>query len=508
MRTRHIHFILPFAIGMVLMACRPQNAPVEVQPAPKDTIAPRDTTETWHSTSQRQDMYRPQVHYSPLRNWMNDPNGLYYQDGLWHMCYQYNYEGEGCDFDHMCWGHASSPDLIHWTEHTPVMHWDENGAIYSGCSVVDERNVCGYGTQAVISFYTMHANTERIAMAVKRGDNPMYEKVGEVVHSDLPDFRDPHVAWDKAHNRWVMTIARGNEHGIEIWTSANLRNWMFCGIFRTDIERCNMGAWECPALIPFDDKWVLFISTNHNAAVFGSGTMYFVGNFDGHMFVPDNTEYPRFVDYGVDCYAGVPFSHTPADRKIIIAWMNNWDYATLLPYQGFRSAMTMPRELSLQTVDGTDYLCSRLPDEIESLADSTVSITDTWSGGSRCDAWLVESIVSPDKPAIWTLSNRFGQSYTIRLDAENHRIVCNRSGLSGESNFTPLFSVPSISAPIHTNSPTIRLQVLVDHSSVEVFSPDGAVSITNLVFPTEPYSHLTVSCEDHTTIVKPLHTIW
>lgn len=477
------------------------------------------SAEAWVSSSSRQEQYRGQVHYSPMRNWMNDPNGLYYQDGEWHLCYQYNFEGMGCDFDHMCWGHASSPDLMHWTEHTPVMHWDANGAIYSGCTVVDEKNVSGYGQNSVLSFYTIHGGgREQIALAVKPKDSPLYEKKGIVIHSDLGDFRDPNVVWDAQHSRWIMTIARGDAHGVEIWRSTNLTHWDFCGIFTTNNERCKMGAWECPALIEIpvmvnrqssngQSKWVLLISTNHNAAVFGSGTMYFVGDFDGTMFVPDHTAYPRFLDYGLDCYASIPFSHTPSDRKVAIGWLNNWDYAPLVPCSPWVSSMTMPRELSLRQVGDCYYLCSALPQEINNLVVKQHEVDSIWTEGNNCDAWLIESTVALTTPARWQISNARGEMYEVCYDAAARRVVCDRSGRSGATNFSNIFAVSSMSCPVQASADSIHVQILVDHSSVEVLSEDGAVAVTNLVFPTEPY-HLLHTEGVGSTIVKQLQTIW
>ena len=273
-------------------------------------------------------------------NWSNDPNGLFYKDGVWHLYYQFNPNGIGCDFGGMSWGHASSTDLMHWQEKSPVLYPDAMGAMYSGCSVVDHDNKAGFGNGAVLAYYTASGEKQVICLAVSTDGGETFWKYDRnpiVPSTGLVNFRDPKVVYDAKRGRWTMLVARGWDLGAEIWHSYNLMQWDFDGIFRVNIERCNMSQWECCDLMYFDqaDKWVAVVSINPNGYITGSSTMYFVGSFDGVTFTPDEEDYPRWLDYGADCYAGVTFDNAPDGRKVMTAWMNNWDYAPLCPPQAW-----------------------------------------------------------------------------------------------------------------------------------------------------------------------------
>lgn len=432
---------------------------------------------TGYDTDMRRDeRYREQVHYSPAQNWMNDPCGMYYLDGRWHMYYQYNLYGNYCDLGRVSWGHASSTDLIHWTEHQPVIVWDREGAIFTGCSVVDSANVSGYGRNAVLSFYTIAAGTQRIGLAVSVDGGYTFSKKGEIIHSDFADFRDPKVTYDPVRRRWVMLIARGNAHTLELWHSTNLRQWNFGSVITLDNERANRGQYECPDLLyfPEHDKWVLVLNINPGGLYTHSGCIYFVGQFDGLNFTPD-AEGERWMDYGPDYYAALTYSNTPDGRIIQTGWLNNWGYVDLVPSSP-KSAMALPRVVSLDSVAGTWRLRTDLIDEIETLANDKAR-----------DAMLVRATLSLHQPSEITFSNRHGQRFVISTDVANRRILACRDGFTGETNFAHNFAITTIAAPLRESVDSVEVTIVVDQSSVEVYAEHGLSTLSAVVYPLSGY---------------------
>lgn len=467
------------------------------------------------SPSTRTEQYRPQVHYTPHHNWSNDPNGLFYMDGVWHLYYQFNPNGIGCDFGGMSWGHASSTDLMHWQEKSPVLYPDAMGAMYSGCSVVDHDNKAGFGNGAVLAYYTASGEKQVICLAVSTDGGETFRKYDRnpiVPSTGLVNFRDPKVVYDAKRGRWTMLVARGWDLGAEIWHSYNLMQWDFDGIFRVNIERCNMSQWECCDLMYFDqaDKWVAVVSINPNGYITGSSTMYFVGSFDGVTFTPDEEDYPRWLDYGADCYAGVTFDNAPDGRKVMTAWMNNWDYAPLCPPQAWKGAYTLPRELSLRRIGDRWVLCSEPVKELNVLAGAWQQAATAMEniGGDYADAWEAQITLSLTQDASVTLYNQYGNRYVIRVDADRRILYCDRGGNTGEFNFSTLFAVPSMSAPIEGNNPYLTLDIVVDQSSVELFADEGSTCVTNTVYPRTIYRNISVDGDVKDLKVRTLETIW
>ncbi|MBO7455462.1 MAG: glycoside hydrolase family 32 protein [Paludibacteraceae bacterium] len=467
------------------------------------------------SPTTRPDLYRPQVHYTPVCNWSNDPNGLFYKDGVWHLYYQFNPHGIECDFGGMSWGHASSTDLMHWQEKSPVLYPDGMGAMYSGCSVVDHDNKAGFGPGAVLAYYTASGEKQLICLAISTDGGETfwkYEHNPIVPSTGLNNFRDPKVVYDAKRGRWTMMVARGWDLGAEIWHSYNLMQWEFDGIFRVNIERCNLSQWECCDLMYFEqaDKWVAVVSINPNGYITGSSMMYFVGQFDGVTFTPDDDEYPRWLDYGADCYAGVSWDNAPDNRKVIIAWMNNWDYAPACPPTAWKGAYTMPRELSLRWKGSHWVLCSEPVKELDAIAGTwqqTAAVTEN-IGGDYADAWEAQVTLSLNSDATITLANKQGNQYVITVDSRQRRIYCNRGGKTGEFTFSALFAVPSMSAPIEGDEQYITLDIIVDQSSVELFAGEGSTCITNNVYPCSIYRNMYVDGEVIDIKVRTLETIW
>ena len=549
MKTRIALFWSALA-AVVLASCEP--TPVDTPtptPAPDSTVVPDSRPE---SATTRPEQYRPQVHYTVHHSWSNDPNGLVFDGTTWHLYYQYtpSHNGAGgVHFSEMCWGHATSTDLMHWTERPTVLSPDDMGAIFSGCSVLDTANVAGFGSDAILAFYTAAGAAQQICLAVSTDHGMSFTKYADnpVVSSSLPEFRDPKVVYDDQSHQYIMGIARGYQHGIEIWTSANLLAWKFRGIFTIDQTACNQGQWECCDFIPFDvngeRKWVLLLSTNPGSQYNYSGMMYFVGSFDANsMFVPDARNYPLWFDGGMDCYAGVTFDHAPNGRHVLMAWMNNWDYATLVPPTTWRSAYTLPRDLSLVQRNGAYYLAQTPSPELDALASPWQTIideepTETTSAAnttqttnttnateittasqtfstqvtvSAPDAWQANLTVSLEETTEITLSNELGESYTLVVDVANDRLIARRTAASGAYLFSPNFSVSTLSAPLHSDqaAQTTQITLIIDHSSVEAFASDGVCVLTNTVYPTAPYTTITCSPTPVSLFTRTLSTIW
>ena len=307
--------------------------------------------------------YRPQVHYTPARNWINDPNGLVYDNGTYHLFYQYNPQGN--DWGNMSWGHATSADLLHWKEQPVAMRRNEWGDIFSGSAVIDADNTAGFGAGAMVALYTSSGERQQQSLAYSTdGGMTFTQYAGNpvIANSDRPDFRDPKVFWHAESKRWIMALALGNAHGIAFYGSPDLKNWTPLSTFTTSSARSNIGQWECPDLLrmPYKGgtKWVLIVSNNPGGPAGGSGTEYFVGDFDGTTFTADELDYPLWLDYGPDNYAGVTWSNVPDGRTLFIGWMNNWNYSGAVPASPWRSAMTLPRELRFLEIDGSPVLAN------------------------------------------------------------------------------------------------------------------------------------------------------
>lgn len=503
-----IYYILP-VLCCLLPSCQPKNEPVS--PEKKDTTVVTPTDTIIPSRSLRQEPYRPQVHYTVHHNWMNDPNGLCYKDGVWHLYYQYNPGGIDCNFGAMSWGHAESTDLMHWSEREPVLYPDEKGAMFSGCSVVDTDNKAGFGAGAILAFYTASAEKQLICLAVSTDGGQTFQKHagpfnGAIINSTgLNNFRDPKVVWDAEHGQYVMVIAKGWDQGLEFWRSTNLLDWSFVPyVFHAEQHRCNLGQYECPDLIKLGEKWVLILSTMPGGYITGSGTMYFVGTMtpEGY-FLADEGDYPLWLDYGADNYAAVSWNNAPDGRVVSIGWMNNWDYAPACPAFPWKSAMTLPREYSLRDIDGKLVLCSEPVHELETLAGEWQTINPH----QALEAYELEATISLTEDAAITLSNAAGEQYEVRIDSRCRKIISDRSR-AGQSNFSSLFAAPSMSAPIEGQGSVLTLRLIVDHSSVELFADGGATVVTNTVYPSSIYNRVETKGEVQNLRFRRLSSIW
>lgn len=456
----------------------------------------------------RAEQYRPQIHFTPARNWMNDPNGMVYVDGIYHLFYQYNPQGN--DWGNMSWGHATSTDLIHWTELPVALTRDELGDVFSGSAVIDKDNTAGFGSNALVAIYTSadKAQQQSLAYSTDGGNNFTRYQGNPVIKNDDDNLRDPKVFWHEESRQWVMALAKGWKKGVELYGSTDLKNWKHLSTFVTELKGRSDLQWECPDLMPFSykgaTKWVLIVSVNPGGPVLGSGTMYFVGDFDGKSFKADDLEYPLWLDYGMDNYAGVTWSNT-GDRKIMIGWMNNWQYAGNVPCSPWRSAMTLPRELRLTEYNGRPLLASTVVSEIDKIAGS-------WQKAGTAlpvkEAYQLRLTLDLDRNATITLSNDKEERLTLDLNATAHTLTAHRNAATGATAFGNAFSIPSIQAPLNIQGNTVTLDIFVDQSSVEIFTAEGTMSMTNLVFPQSIYDQLIVSGSNYDAQVRLLKSIW
>ncbi len=419
--------------------------------------------------------FRPQYHHTPAYGWMNDPNGMFYKDGIYHLYYQYN--PYGSQWENMTWGHSTSKDLIHWEAQPAAIEADALGAIFSGSCVVDKKN------DRVVAFYTSAGKRQVQSMAVSKDNGLTFEKYAgnPVLVSTEEDFRDPKVLWNPEIQRWNMILAVGQE--MRIYSSADLKQWTFESAFGQEYG-CHDGVWECPDLMKLQvrgtdkQKWLLICNINPGGPFGGSATQYFVGEFDGHKFTcDDKPEETKWMDYGKDHYATVTFDNAPDGRKIAIAWMSNWQYANQVPTKQFRSANSVPRDLDLFEYEGETY-CGVTPSkELLSLRGKV-----TKKLPKAC-----EIVVDVKGTTEIVLSNNIGEQVVMVYDAAAKTFSMDRT--RSYASFSENFATKTVSS---TYGDVNQLRIFVDNCSIEAFDADGKMAMTNLVFPQEPYTSLKV----------------
>lgn len=431
------------------------------------------------------EQYRPIYHHTPAYGWMNDPNGMFYKDGVWHLYFQRN--PFGSQWENMTWGHSTSTDLVHWTFEGDPVQPDVWGAIFSGSAVVDKENTAGFGKDAVVALYTSAAESQIQSMAYSTDNGKTFTKYegNPVITSNVPDFRDPHMFWNEDIKKWNMILAAGQH--MEIYTSDNLKDWKLESSFGAEYGN-HGGVWECPDLMKMKvkgtdkEKWMLICNINPGGPFGGSATQYFIGDFDGYKFVCDTKpEVTKWMDYGKDHYATVTFDNAPDGRHVAIAWMSNWQYANLVPTKQYRSCNSIPRDLGLFEYDG-DIYCSVLPSPEMTAARKTKK-----PGKAITEA--CELIVNPKRDVtIITLSNDKGEEVVMKYDAKAKTFSMDRTN-SGKMDFSTDF-------PAVTEAPTFgkisQLRIFIDKSSIEVFDAEGKMAMTNLVFPNKPYNKVTI----------------
>lgn len=515
-------FMFVLILGLTA-ACRSNETATEATES-ADTIA---------SVSYKEP-HRPQFHFSPPEKWMNDPNGMVFHNGEYHLFYQYH--PNGLTWGPMHWGHAISKDLMHW-EHLPVaLYPDKNGMIFSGSAVLDKNNTSGLGSAEnppLVAIFTFH-NMERekaghsdyqsqgIAYSTDAGRTwKMFEGNPVLPNQGVKDFRDPKVFWHDETAKWIMILAVSDH--TELWASDNLKQWSKLSEFGREYG-AHGGVWECPDLFELpangnSRKWVMLVSINPGGPNGGSATQYFTGDFDGKTFTPDNArEVKLWLDYGPDNYAGVTWANASDNRKIFLGWMSNWAYAEAVPTSPWRSATTLPRDLSLVSTPQGLRVGSILSEEISAIAEKgirkeNVTVSDPYALNGEGVNDLSQSLITGTvevKDFSIELSNSKGQKLAIGFDAGKNQYFIDR-GEAGNRGFSEGF-VPRIVAPRISPAGKINFTIALDVSSVEVFFDDGLSVMTSLFFPDEVLSTGSISAPASTQIdvleVKPLRSVW
>ncbi|WP_342562338.1 PfkB family carbohydrate kinase [Paenibacillus sp. FSL R7-0345] len=475
------------------------------------------------------DRFRPGFHFSPPDNWANDPNGLVYYKGSYHLFYQYHPYGN--KWGPMHWGHAVSEDLVHW-EHAPVALFpDEHGAIFSGCCVVDWNNSSGLfeesqgGLVAIFTHADTHPETgqprQRQSLAYSSDEGQTWQKYqGNPVlaEEELIDFRDPKVFWHPQSGQWIMAIVAGDH--ARFYASDNLREWSLTGEFGKE-EGSHDGVWECPDLfqLPVDDtgvsKWVLIISIGDNPdCPEGSRTQYFIGEFDGKTFINDNpADHILWLDYGRDNYAGVTWSDIPEQdgRRVLIGWMSNWKYANETPTGSWRGAMTLPRALSLTSKDGSIVLTQMPVREIEQLRkeslswkDVTVTPETPFLQQTHYNLLEIEAVLDVRSgDGIYIHLKSSGQDeIIIGYDPADKRLFTDRSH-SGVTDFHASFASRHGASLAAVNG-QLRLQIWLDRNAVEVYADNGLVVLTDQIFPESPIESIGIRTQTGQVVVNSL----
>ena len=427
--------------------------------------------------------YRPVYHHTPAWGWMNDPNGMFYKDGVWHLYFQYN--PYGSQWENMTWGHSTSTDLIHWTFQGAPIEADAWGTIFSGSAVVDHNNTAGFGKGAVVAMYTSAGENQTQSIAYSNDNGQTFTKYdgNPVLTSNTPDYRDPHVFWNEDIKRWNMIMAEGQH--MDIYSSADLKEWKLESQFGAEYGN-HGGVWECPDLMKMkvrgtdQYKWMLLCNINPGGPFGGSATQYFVGQFDGHKFTCESApEVTKWMDYGKDHDATVTFDNAPDGRHVAMAWMSNWQYANQVPTMQYRSANSVPRDLDLYEYQGQTY-CGVTPSP-ELAAARPKKATKTLT--EAC-----EMVVTLKGNATITLANDKGEQVVMTYDEKSRTFAMDRTK-SGQKEFSDDFAALTV-APVHGKMSQLRL--FIDRSSIEAFDADGKMAMTNLVFPTKPYNKVLV----------------
>ncbi len=418
--------------------------------------------------------FRPIYHHTPKRGWMNDPNGMFYKDGVWNLYYQYN--PYGSMWGNMHWGHSTTTDLIHWKDEGVAIAPDIWGTIFSGSCVVDKETVIAMYTASRPTPFGGDVQAQSLAFSTDGGQTFTKFEGNPVLTSEEKDFRDPRPFWNEDIKAWNLILAVGQE--MRIYSSKDLKDWKYESSFGKEYGN-HGGVWECPDLIKIDNKWLLICNINPGGPFGGSATQYFVGQFDGHRFTCESKpNVTKWMDYGKDHYATVSFYNAPENRHVVLAWMSNWQYANVVPTMQFRSANSIPRDLGLFDYQGETYVSVVPSKEILAVRGAKVK-----NPTEAC-----EIVVDLKGKTEIVLSNTKGEQVTMTYDASKQTFAMDRTK-SGNVGFSEDF-------PCVTKAPTYgkvkQLRIFIDRCSIEAFDADGKMAMTNLVFPSEPYNTIKV----------------
>jgi len=452
--------------------------------AMKDFLCWKEMKQSDTFDTANREKFRPAYHHTPVYGWMNDPNGMFYKDGVYHLYYQWN--PYGSMWENMTWGHSTSKDLIHWESQPTAIEPDALGDIFSGSCVVDKKN------DRVVAFYTSAGERAQIqSMAVSTDNGQTFKKYkgNPVLVSKEPDFRDPKCFWNPEIQKWNLILAVGQE--MRIYSSSNLTDWTYESSFGVSVDKetgdvtelgCHDGVWECPDLMKLQvrgtdkQKWMLICNINPGGPFGGSATQYFIGDFDGHKFTCDHKD-TRWMDYGKDHYATVTFDNAPDGRKIALAWMSNWQYANQTPTKQFRSANSVPRDLDLFEYNGEIYCGVNPSRELNAIRGKVIS-----KPTQTC-----EIVVDVKGSTEIVLANALGEQVVLTYDAAESTFAMDRT--RSYASFSEAFPCKTV-APVYGDIKQLR--IFIDKCSIEAFDAEGKMAMTNLVFPNEPYNTLKV----------------
>lgn len=483
-----------------------RNVKIDVQGMPQGSLCWEKMSLSDTFDTANTEKFRPAYHHTPAYGWMNDPNGMFYKDGVYHLYFQHN--PYGSTWGNMNWGHSYSTDLVHWTYAGDAITPDAWGTVFSGSAVVDKDNSAGFGRNAIVAFYTSAKSSpwgdvQMQSMAYSTDGGKTFTKYdgNPVITSTARDFRDPKVFWYAPGKHWVMMLAVGQE--MQIWSSADLKDWKYESSFGAK-QGAHGGVWECPDLVELpvegtkEKRWVLICNINPGGPFGGSATQYFVGTFDGKKFTNQFPTKTKWMDYGKDHYATVTFSNAPDGRCVALGWMSNWQYAAVVPTKQYRSANTIARDLTLYRQGGDLLLKSAPSKEIEKARSKKKSVpqfnvSDSYEIASLLDgndgAYEIEMEIKNNgaEKIAFTLQNAKGENVMMYYDTATRQFVMDRSN-SGETSFSPDF--PAMTVAPAADVDDIRLRLFVDRSSIEAFGDGGKFVMTNIVFPAEPYNKM------------------
>jgi fructan beta-fructosidase len=467
------------------------------------------------------EMHRPQIHFSPREKWINDPNGMVYHNGIYHLFFQYY--PDSTVWGPMHWGHATSKDLIHWQQQPIALYPDSLGYIFSGSAVVDKNNTAGFGKTGqapLVAIFTHHDprgekegrnnfQNQSIAYSLDNGKtwtkyagNPVLKNPG------ITDFRDPKVMWYESQKKWIMTLA--TKDCITFYSSPDLKSWTRESEFGKELG-AHGGVWECPDLFSLDDNgkqvWVLIVNLNPGGPNGGSATQYFMGDFNGGRFTPMDSK-TRWLDYGPDEYAGITWSNT-GSRKLFLGWMSNWLYANVVPTATWRNAMTIPRELKLKHIGKEIYVTSTPVTELNGIrlnpvAWQNLQVKNSFDIGAKAGKIKLPGRLDLNLEKLndfsVVLSNDAGEEVIIGYDNKQQQYFIDRTK-AGKTGFQKDFAGRFV-APRLSKAGSMDLSLIIDDSSIELFADNGLTVMTAIFFPTEPFKHIRIQSPGNTTIKK------
>lgn len=508
-------------VPFVLSAYKGQHISIDIQGVPENALCWKELKMSDSFDMTNKEKFRPVYHHTPAYGWMNDPNGMFYKDGVYHLYFQYN--PYGSVWGNMHWGHSTSTDLMHWKFEGCAIVPDAWGAIFSGSCVVDHNNTAGFGKGAVVAFYTSAKSTpwgdiqmQSMAYSLDNGKTFTKYEGNPILTSSEKDFRDPKVFWYAPGKHWVMILAVGQH--MEIYSSVNLKEWKKESEFGA-MQGAHGGVWECPDLVEIpvegtrEKKWVLICNLNPGGPFGGSAAQYFVGSFDGKKFVNESPTQTKWMDWGKDNYATVTWNNAPDGRCIALGWMSNWQYANNVPTRQYRSANTLARDLTLYREGQELYLKSTPSVEVKKARGKKVSIPSFRVSEKHeivnlfednQGAYEVEILIQnagASKIAFCLLNDK-GEKVSMYYDLNRKQFVMDRSE-SGTVDFSKDFPAVTV-APANVDK-ELTLRLFVDRSSIEAFGEDGKFVMTNLVFPSQPYVKMCFEADKNGYAVKTLN---